>query len=449
MLKIYNKQTIKTALNMAVPAIIESFFVAFVGLVDSFMVSSLGFDSVAAVGLTTQPKFVGFALFIAINVAVSAITARRLGERRKRDANALLSSVLALIPILSLLVSLLAVKLASPIMKLCGSTPETHSIAVTYFSIIMGGMFFNCMQMCINAMLRGAGNTKITMRTNIVSKLINDIFNYLLIGGKFGFPRLGIAGAAIATVLGTIVACIMSIVSLSKADAFISLRYIIKNRVRPTLRSYIDIFKMAYSVFIEQLLLRVGFVATAVMAAKQGNDAMAAHQVGMNILGLSFSFGDGLQAAAVALIGRSLGEGRPEKAKEYGGACRFIGACISVAVAAVYLFGARTLMRLFFDEPHIVDIGVAIMYVAIIITLFQIQQVVYMGCLRGAGDTLYTAAVSAISVTVIRTVVSYVFGFIVGWGFIGIWFGVLADQLTRFMLSALRFKAGKWIMIKV
>ena len=106
-------------------------------------------------------------------------------------------------------------------------------------------------------------------------------------------------------------------------------------------------------------------------------------------------------------------------------------------------------MRLFFDEPHIVDIGVSIMYVAIIITLFQIQQVVYMGCLRGAGDTLYTAAVSAISVTVIRTVVSYVFGFIVGWGIIGIWMGVLADQLTRFMLSALRFKADKWVMIKV
>ena len=117
MLKRYNKQTIITALNMAVPAIIESFFVAFVGLVDSFMVSSLGSDAVAAVGLTTQPKFVGFALFIAINVAVSAITARRLGEGRKRDANALLSSVLVLIPILSVIVSLLAVNLSSPIRK--------------------------------------------------------------------------------------------------------------------------------------------------------------------------------------------------------------------------------------------------------------------------------------------------------------------------------------------
>ncbi len=449
MFKKYNKQTIKTALNIAVPAIIESFCVAFVGLVDSFMVSTMGSTSVAAVGLTTQPKFVGFSIFFAINIAISAITARRLGEGRKRDANALLSSVLVLIPILAAIVSIAACVYASPIMTICGSTPETHSSAVTYFRIIMGGMFFNCMQMSINSTLRGAGNTKITMRTNIVSNVVNVIFNYLLIGGKLGFPKLGISGAAIATVLGTVVACVMSVISILNPRAFVNIWYIVKKRVHPTVRSYIDIAQMAYSVFIEQLMLRVGFVATALMAAKQGNDAMAAHQVGMNILGLSFSFGDGLQAAAVALIGRSLGEGRQDKAKEYGSACRVIGAGISVVLSAVYLFGARPMMQLFFEEPHIVDIGVMIMYVAIAVTLFQIQQVIYMGCLRGAGDTLYTAAVSASSVAVIRTVASYVCGFVLGWGIFGIWLGVLADQLSRYILSAIRFKAGKWVKIKI
>ena len=445
----YNKRTIKTTLNIAVPAIIESFCVAFVGLVDSFMVSTLGSTSVAAVGLTTQPKFVGLSLFFAINIAVSAITARRLGEGRKRDANSLLASVLVLIPILSAIVSVLAIIFASPVMTVCGSTPETHLKAVIYFRIIMGGMFFNCMQMGINSMLRGAGNTKITMRTNIVSNVVNIIFNYLLIGGNLGFPRLGIAGAAIATVLGTVVACIMSVISILNTNAFVNIRYIIKEKIRPTLRSYIDIAQMAYSVFIEQLMLRVGFVATAIMAAIQGNDAMAAHQVGMNILGLSFSFGDGLQAAAVALIGRSLGEGKQDKAKEYGGACRVIGVVISVILAMVYLFGARPMMSLFFSEPNIVNIGVGIMYVAIAVTLFQIQQVIYMGCLRGAGDTLYTAAVSASSVAIIRTIASYVFGFVLGGGIIGIWLGVLADQVSRYILSAIRFKAGKWVQIKI
>ena len=87
--------------------------------------------------------------------------------------------------------------------------------------------------------------------------------------------------------------------------------------------------------------MRIGFMLTAIMAANQGTDAMAAHQVGMNIMSLSFAFGDGLQATAVALIGRSLGEKKPELAKEYGRTCRLIVALIAVFLVAVYFFGAR------------------------------------------------------------------------------------------------------------
>ena len=89
--------------------------------------------------------------------------------------------------------------------------------------------------------------------------------------------------------------------------------------------------------------MRIGFMSTAMMAAGMGTDAMAAHQVGMNILGLTFSFGDGMQVAAVALIGRSLGEGMPQKAKEYGKICRRIGMCISIVLAITYFLGGETL----------------------------------------------------------------------------------------------------------
>ena len=445
----FNKQTIRTILNMSVPAIIESFFVAFVGLVDSYMVSSLGSDAVASVGLTTQPKFVGLAIFFSINISVSALVARRFGEKKRDDANRILSTALTVVITLAVVVSIAAVKLASAIMSLCGSSPQTHENAVLYFRIIMGGMIFNCIQMSINSALRGAGNTKITMRTNIVSNLVNVVLNYLLIGGNFGFPRLEIAGAAIATVFGTVVGCIISFISILKADFFISLPYIIKQRIRPALSALKDIFSVAYSIFFEQVLLRIGFVATAVMAADQGNNALAAHQVGMNIMGLTFSFGDGIQAAAVALIGKSLGERNPEKAKEYGAVCNKLGILISLVLAVVYFYGATPLMSRFFKEDAIIKIGVGIMYVIIFVVLFQIQQVVYMGALRGAGDTLYTAIVSAISVTVVRTAASYIFGYTLGFGIIGIWFGVLADQVARYILSAIRFKAGKWVNIKI
>ena len=445
----YHKDTLKIAINMAWPAIIESFFIAFAGLIDSLMVSSLGSASVAAVGLTTQPKLLGLALFFALNVSISALVARRRGEQRKDSANEIMITAVLFIIVSAIILSICFVTLAGPIISLCGSTAETHDGAVAYFRIIMGGMIFNCIQMGVNAAQRGAGNTKITMRTNVTSNTINIILNYLFINGHLGFPALGIQGAALATVSGTVVGCIMSIISITKKDSFLSIPYIINKKIKPASKAFIDLIKVGYSVFFEQVLMRIGFMLTAIMAANQGTDAMAAHQVGMNIMSLSFAFGDGLQATAVALIGRSLGEKKPELAKEYGRTCRLIGAFIAVFLVAVYFFGARGLYRLFFTEEHIIAIGINIMHVIIFVVIFQICQVIYMGCLRGAGDTLYTAIASMISVTFIRTIVSYLCGYALGGGIIGIWLGVLADQMSRFILATVRFKQGKWINIKI
>lgn len=445
----YHKETLKITIDMAWPAIIESFFVAFAGLVDSLMVSSLGSSAVAAVGLTTQPKLLGLALFFAINVALSALVARRRGEKRQDSANEILLTALIFILISAILLSTVFVVFSGAIIQFCGSTSETHGDAVAYFQIIMGGMIFNCIQMGINSAQRGAGNTKITMRTNVTSNTINIILNYLLINGHFGFPALGIHGAALATVSGTVVACIMSILSIRKDDSFLSIPYIIEHHIRPAFTSLLSLIKVAYSVFFEQVLMRIGFMLTAIMAAGQGTDAMAAHQVGMNIMSLSFSFGDGLQSTAVALIGRSLGAKDPDLAKEYGRTCRLIGAVIAIFLVALYYFGAGWLYRLFFTEEHIVAIGVQIMHVIIFVVVFQICQVIYMGCLRGAGDTLYTAVASMISVTFIRTILSYFCGYTLGWGIVGIWMGVLGDQISRFLFATIRFRQGKWVQIKI
>lgn len=443
------REIVKDALHMAWPAVCESFFISLAGMVDSFMVSSLGSAAVAAVGITTQPKFLGLALFFAINVSVSALVARRRGEQKKDSANQILLVALIFAFFATVVISTACVGFANEIIRFCGSAEDTHEAAVIYYRIIMGGMIFNVISMTINAAQRGSGNTKIAMRTNIVSNLVNMVGNYLLIQGHFGFPALGIRGAAIATVFGTVVACVMSVRSLFIHDNFVSIPYIIKEKIKPSMKPFVSMVKLGSSVFIEQLLMRVGFMSTAMMAAGMGTAAMAAHQVGMNILGMSFSFGDGMQTAAVALIGRSLGEGSPQKAKEYGKACREIGLCISFALAVVYFFGGEALYGLFFEEQEIVAIGVGIIRTIIFVVLFQISQVIYMGCLRGAGDTAYTAMASTISVTLIRTTASYFFGFTLGLGMIGIWLGILADQVSRYLFASIRFKQGKWTKIHI
>ena len=118
----YHKDTILTTLDMAWPAIVESFFVAFAGLIDSLMVSSLGSASVASVGLTTQPKLLGLALFFALNVSISALVARRRGEKRQDSANEILYTAILFIVIAAVALSITFVVLAGSIISLCGST---------------------------------------------------------------------------------------------------------------------------------------------------------------------------------------------------------------------------------------------------------------------------------------------------------------------------------------
>ncbi len=440
---------VKEAIRMAWPAVLESFFVSLAGMIDTMMVSSLGTAAVASTGLTTQPKFLALCFFIAINVAVSALVARRRGQNDQKSANQILLTAIVTVIILCVIISTITVVFADPIITICGSNADTHAGAVTYFRVIQAGMFFNVMSLVINAAQRGSGNTRIAMTTNVASSIINIIFNYLLINGHLGFPALGLFGAAFATVLGTVVAFCMSLRSLFKKGSYVSIPYMKANHLRPSFESLKSINGLGSNILLENLAMRIGFITTAVIAANLGTEPFAAHQVGMNFLGLAFSFGDGMQVAAVALIGRSLGQGDSKKAKEYGSICQMIGLAISIVLAIIMFFGGRTLFSFYFTDEIMLDYGVKITRYIMIIVLFQISQIVFGGCLRGAGDVKYTLFASLISVAIIRTVVTYVCTTVLGWGLDGIWLGVLADQFTRFIMLSIRFKQGHWTEVRI
>ena len=348
---------------------------------------------------------------------------------------------------LTLIISTAAVVFADPIMRLAGTAEDTHEDAVAYFRIITGGMVFNTLTMVINAAQRGAGNTRIAMKTNIVANAVNICFNYLLIGGNLGFPKLGIRGAAIATVLGTVVACGMSIRSTLHRDRFISLRgHIRVSFDRETMRA---IANFGSSTLAEQLFLRIGFLTYSIIVANLGTTAFAAHQVGMNIMSISFSFGDGLSVASVALVGRSLGEQRRDLARIYGGICQKVGIFFSTVLAVIYLLFSRPIFLLFSSETDILSYGDMIMRLMVVVVFLQISQVVFTGCLRGAGDARYTALVSLISVAFVRPFSGWLLCYPIGLGLLGAWLGLAMDQLVRFLMTYVRFKKGKWVNLKI
>lgn len=442
-----DRQILKTTLSIAWPSVLESFFVCLAGMMDTIMVSSLGSYAIAAVGLTQQPKMLGLAIFMSMNVAVSAIVARRKGAGDRESANRVVRMCLLITLILTAIISVVFVMFAGPIVALVGSQPDTHQAAVEYLQIIMGCIGFSTVSLMLNAAQRGAGNTRIAMTTNLVSNVVNIIFNYLLIGGNFGFPALGVRGAAIATVIGTVCACVMSIASVLHKDGFVFLGAV-KGWVADKLNitSLVNVWS---SSLVEQVCLRIGFLLFSMIVARLGTTELAAHQIGMNMMSISFSFGDGLSVAAVTLIGQSLGRKRPDMAKIYGNVCQKVGLLCAVVVAAVYVFFGRQIFELYTEETAILDYGVIILNILSVMLFLQILQVVQFGCLRGAGDTRYTALVSLISVTFIRPGLSWLLCYPLGFGLIGAWLGTFGDQTVRFIMSFIRFHKGNWTKLKL
>ena len=437
----------KRALSVAWPAMAESFFVALAGMIDTMMVSALGPASVAAVGLTNQPKFIGLTLFFGINVAVSALVARRKGEQRQETANEILLTAVILASIACVAISILFVVFAPWMMQAAGSNEDTHALAVEYFQIIMGGTFFNVITMVINSAQRGSGNTKLSMTTNLTSSIVNILFNYLLIEGHYGFPRWEIKGAAIATVLGTAVAAGMAIFSLFRPSSYV--RVSVMRKLRYSKECAKSIWHLALNTSMENISARVGFLATAMIAARLGTEAFAAHNIGMSLLGLGFSFADGMQVAAVALSGEALGAGKKDDAKKYGAICQRIGFVISLLLAAFLFFGGRWFFSLYFQEPHIIDMGEQICRYIMVIVLLQISQIIFTGCLRAAGDVRYVLVAAIVSIAGIRTLSTLLMVNVLGWGLDGVWLGILADQASRFIMVSLRFKQGKWVDLKI
>ena len=436
--------------KIAWPAMVESFFQAATVLIDGFMLSDLGYSAIAAVGLTAQPKFIAISPFIATSMAANALTARRLGQGKRKDAHSILLAVLLFACAGALLVGAVCAIFAEQLMHLAGSDGDTHGAAVSYFQIVMGGIVFHVVSLSVNAAQRGSGKTNLSMRTNVASSGVNILFNWLLINGNWGFPALGVSGAAIATVLGSAVGCTMSILSLFARGSFLSAAFLTREKVRVTRGAISAIGNIASSVLMENILIRIGYMATAIMAARLGAQAMAAHNVGLNLLTLSFSIGDGIQVAAVSLIGQSLGEGRPERARYYGRLCQEMGFIASALMTVAFLLGGRSLFALFFPtSPEAVSYGVMITHRLVIVIIIQISQVVYLGSLRGAGDARYVMVALVISVTVVRAGSGILFCELLHMGLPGLWLSIIADQVSRYIFTSVRFKRGKWTELQI
>lgn len=196
------KEVYKRQFDLTWPCAVESVLVSLIGSIDTMMVGGIGPEAIAAVGITNQPKFILLAVIFSLNTGVTAVVARRKGQQDMLGANSCLRQAMIISLGLSALMSVVGAVFARPILLFAGAGADVIDDATIYFQILMTSIVFTSLSLTINAAQRGAGNTKISMRTNLTANVVNIIFNYLLINGVWIFPKMGVAGAAAATAIG-------------------------------------------------------------------------------------------------------------------------------------------------------------------------------------------------------------------------------------------------------
>ena len=438
----------RDVVRIAWPSFVELMLTQLASMVDLMMVGSLGAWALTAVGLTTQPKFLMMTMFMAMNVGATALVARYKGANNPEKANMIMRQALLLTLVLSAIASFIGYLFSRPMVQFMGASDiQSLEGGTIYLQIQMVGFVFMALTSTITAVLRGIGDSRTAMVYNLVANIVNVILNYLLIYGHGGFPRMEVAGASLATILGQFVAFLLAMAAVLRGRGYLHLR--LKDSFRPDKEALFNIFNIGLPAMAEQLLMRVGMIIYSKTVAGLGTVPFATHQVCMNIQALSFMSGQAFAVSATSLMGQSLGKKRPDMAQAYCDRTRRIGMIIAIGIGISFaLFGGQ-IVALYNDDPQIVEMGATVLLLVAVMQPLQSSQFIIAGALRGAGDTRVTAVITFITVLLVRPLAAILMIEGLHWGLIGAWVVMGLDQLLRSILVFLRYYSGKWKSIRL
>ena len=438
----------KKVFGIAWPAVLESVLISFISVADTAMVSAMGKEAIAGVGITDQPRSIALAVIFSLNVGVTAVVSRRKGEANRSGANRCLKQCLLVSLLLAALLGGLCVVWARPILLFSGARADYIDLAVEYCRIIMGGLVFTAVSQTITAAQRGCGQTKVSLRANLTANIVNVVLNYLLIGGHLGFPALGVRGAAIASVISFFISALIAVLSVLRQEDFLYL--LSGDSWRFDRETLGGVLRVGGNAALEQVVFsRIGYFLYGKMMASLGTLEYAVNRICSSVMSVGLSFADGFCVTASSLLGQSLGEKRPDKAQAYVGACQRIAFLGALLLTAAFIGLRYPLVRIYNREPEVVDLAVQVMVIVGLTTNLQTFQNIYTASLRGAGDTRFVAWVSMISVMILRPGLGWLFAYPLGGGLIGAWLACWIDQFVRAVCGWLRFRHGRWKTIKI
>lgn len=441
------KKVLLDVIKIVWPAMIEAFLVALVTMFDGIMVSEISNSASAAVTLTKQPIYLMLSFITALNICVTALMARRKGEQDSNSANRIIHTSIVISTIISILLTIVFLVFIDPILWGMGANKDTFTYAKDYLTIITIGFIFNALRLTICSYFRGVGNTHISLYTNIIANVINIFFNYCLIMGRLGFPRLELKGAAIATVIGNFVAFIISLLISLHKDPYTHFSF--KKLFKINFNDIKVVTKLLPSATIEQMVMRIGFILFAIIVNYLGTNATYVHGVCSDINSLLFTLADGLAIGASAIVGQKLGEKRADLAIVYSRVSMLFGTFIAFLAAIIMIIFKKNLILMYQPETdELLNMAENIMIIAAVTTLIQNTQWVLTGILRGCGDSKFTAKSSLLSIAIVRPLISGALCYLTPLHLYGAWIGMFIDQAIRLSLNIYRFKSRKWLKIK-
>jgi len=452
--EIDTKEMYSKFIKIAWPCALEGLLLSLMSSLDTIMVSRISDTAIASVSLCSMPRMLLLVIAQALCVGTTALVARRKGEENREAAISVLKQSLVLIFIVGIIITLLGIYGAPFFVWLAGGNETTSYDAIIYFKIIAAAFIANCLSMCICAAFRGVGQTKVTMVVQVSSNIINVILNYCLIYGKFGFPALGIKGAAIATSIGTVVGFLIALVFAMHHEEYLYLRAYKGLKFDSATLS--GLLKVGSGSVAETAFLRLGLLLNGRLVAGVSNDVYTTTQIVQQISSLSFTLGDGAGASATSLIGQSLGAKDYERAKKYAKIGRNVALMMSAILIIVVILGRRYFAYLFTSRETIIYASSLCFIVLAIGLVPQNLRVTSSGCLRGAGDVKFVALISLLSVTFIRPLCTYLIcyhldkmfpGYYLS--YLGPWLAFDIDALIRSILLTKRINKGEWVKIKL
>ena len=433
-------------LQLSFPVMLGMLGHTFVAFADNVTVGQLGTAELAAVSLGNSFIFIAMSLGIGFTTAITPLVAEADSSSNIGDGKNAFKHGLVLSTILSIILFCL-ILMSKPLLYVMDQPIEVVNLAIPYLDIVALSLIPLIIFQALKQFSDGLSNTKYPMYATILANIINIILNYLLIFGSFGFPKLGIIGAAIGTLVSRIIMVYFLWLIFKSKNKFKD--YITGLNFRKIEKKInVKLFNLGFPSAL-QMFFEVGIFTAAIwLSGVLGKNPQAANQIALNLSSMTFMVGIGLSVAAMVRVGNQKGVNDFLNLRRIAFSIFFLTFLIEIAFATFFLVFREWLPTLYLDEYDLINIkdnsevillASKLLLIAAFFQIFDGLQVVILGALRGLQDVKTPTLITFISYWIIGFPICYYLGLYTELKSVGIWIGLFTGLFVASILLYIRF----------